>query len=195
MHILINRTAIINYFYNVGCPALVLFLLLIEQFISSHITGSVYYYAILQVAIWWLCHMTALFWKIKFPFHAKRFEKSRMIHLLVVLLALFVPTIPVIASFSTGGFVTSNYPPRLCVSKSREAAYYTIVLPSSIILATGTSLLVMVLIIIIKVTSFITTNNTGTLIATLHISIKAQLLLQVKNAELKSILVQRRKGY
>ena len=136
--------------------------------------------------------MTALFWNIKFPFHAKRFEKSRMIHLLVVLLALVVPTIPVIASFSTGGFINSNYPPRLCVSKSREAAYYTIVLPSSIILATGTSLLVIVLIIIIKVTS---SNNTGTLIATVHISIKAMLLLQVKNAKLKSILVQRRKDY
>ena len=114
--------------------------------------------------------MTALFLKIKFPFHAKRFEKSRKIQLLVVLLALFLTTIPVIVSFSTGGFVTNHYPPRLCVSKSREAAYYTIVLPSSIILATGTSLLVMVLITINKVSSFIIINNT--LIATFTLASK-----------------------
>jgi hypothetical protein len=104
--------------------------------------------------------VTTLFWKIQFPFHAKRFGKSRIIHLLVVLLALFVPTIPVIVSFSTGGFVSSNNPPLLCVSRSRDAAYYTLALPISIIMATGTSLLVMVLITVIKVSSFVIANNT-----------------------------------
>ena len=104
--------------------------------------------------------MTTLFWKVKFPFHAKRLERSRIIHLLVVLLALFVPTIPVIASFSTGGFVSSNNPPILCVSRSRGAAYYTLALPISIIIATGTLLLVTVLITVIKVSSFVIANNT-----------------------------------
>ena len=105
--------------------------------------------------------MAVLFWKIAFPFHAKRFEKRIIIHVLVVLLALLLPTVPVIVSFTTGGFVISNHPPLVCVSRSSDAAYYTLALPISVIMATGTSLLVLVLVTIMKVpiVSFICNNN------------------------------------
>ena len=93
--------------------------------------------------------MTTLFWKIKFPFHAKQYEKRHIIHVLVVLLAVVLPTIPIIVSFRTGGFVISNHPPLVC-----DAAYYPLALPISIIIATGTSLLFLVLVAVIKVILF-----------------------------------------
>ena len=95
--------------------------------------------------------MAILLWKIRFPFHAKRFEKRLIIHVLVVLLALLLPTVPVIASFTTGGFISSNQPPLLCVSRSSNAIYYTFALPISVITATGTLLLVLVLVTVVKV--------------------------------------------
>ena len=89
--------------------------------------------------------MTTLFWKIKFPFHAKQFQNKKIIHVLVVLLAVVLPTIPIIVSFRTGGFVISNHPPLVCVSRSSDAGYYTLALPISIIGATGTSQLFLLL--------------------------------------------------
>ena len=118
-------------------------------------TGAVYYYTLLQTSIWWLCHMIIIFWNIRFPFHANKNLRTKPIHVAMVLLALLLPTIPVIASFSTGGFVINGNPPTLCVSRSSDAAYYSLVLPISIIMATGVSLLVMVIIIVIKVQPFI----------------------------------------
>ena len=120
----------------------------------TFIPGSVYYYTIIHLSILWLCHAFILFWKIKFPFHARQYEKKKIIHVLVVLLAVVLPTIPVIVSFSTGGFVIGSHPPSFCVSKSSDAAYYTLALPMSIMGATGVSLIFMVLVTVIKVNVF-----------------------------------------
>ena len=78
-----------------------------------------------------------------------------------MLLALFLSTVAVIVSFTTGGFVISNHPPLVCVSRSSDAAYYTLALPISVIIATGTALLVLVLVTVMKVpiVSFICNNS------------------------------------
>ena len=122
--------------------------------IMASIVGSVFLYTALQISILWICHVTTTFYKIKFPFHSKHLEGRKIIHVLVVLLAVVLPTIPVFVSFTTGGFVIGNNPPVICVSRSSDAAYYTLVLPISIIIATGTSLLFMVLVSVIKVILF-----------------------------------------
>ena len=95
--------------------------------------------------------MSILFFKIRFPLRAKQYEKKKIIHLFVVLLAVVLPIIPVIASFTTGGFVIGNHPPLFCISRSSDAAYYTLALPISIIGATGISLLFLLLVTLIKV--------------------------------------------
>ena len=98
--------------------------------------------------------MITVFWKIKFPFHAKVMEiKAKFIHLTVVVLGLGFPFISIIVGFTTGGFVVDHFPPMICVTTSGDAAYYTLALPVSIIIAIGTSLLVFVLITIVKVNS------------------------------------------
>ena len=129
----------------------------------ASIIGSVYYYTILQLSIWWICHVTTIFYQIKFPFHSKQLKKQRMIHILVVLLAVVLPTIPVIVSFTTGGFVISNYPPLVCISKSSDAAYYTLALPISIIIAMGASLLFLLLLAVIKVIFMVMLSGSFTL--------------------------------
>ena len=68
-----------------------------------------------------------------------------------MLLAVILPTIPVIVSFEYVGFTIGSHPPLFCVSKSSEVAYYGLTLPMSIIGAIGTSLLFLVLVTVIKV--------------------------------------------
>ena len=108
--------------------------------------------------------MTTVFWKIRFPFHAKLIEtNAKFFHITVLLLGLGIPLIPIVAGFSTGGFVVDHFPPLICVTRSADAAYYTLALPVSVIIAIGTSLLALVLITIAKVrlmelySTFITT--------------------------------------
>eukprot|EP00731_Ephydatia_muelleri_P026477 Em0018g577a len=98
-------------------------------------TGSVYYYALLQLAIWWICHVAALFWKVKFPFHAKAFNNVKFVHIMVVVVALLIPVAPVISAFVTGGFTMSSFPPVFCVTKNSNAVYFTLILPISLIVA------------------------------------------------------------
>ena len=100
------------------------------------------------------CHVFVSFWKIRFPFHARHYENKKIIHILVVVLAIVLPTIPVIVSFITVGFVIGNHPPSFCVSRSSEAAYYTVALPINIIGAIGTSQIFLILVIVFKVNPF-----------------------------------------
>ena len=113
-------------------------------------SGSVYCYALLQLAIWWICHVAALFWKVKFPFHAKAFNNVKFVHILIVVAALLLPVAPVISAFVTGGFTMSSFPPLSCVTKNSNAVYFTLILPISLIVAIGTTLLILILATILK---------------------------------------------
>eukprot|EP00731_Ephydatia_muelleri_P026488 Em0018g588a len=112
--------------------------------------GSVYCYALLQLAIWWICHVAALFWKVKFPFHAKAFNNVKFVHIMVVVAALLLPVAPVISAFVTGGFTIGHFPPLLCVAKNGNAVYFTLILPISLVVAIGTTLLIIILATILK---------------------------------------------
>ena len=127
---------------------------MIKHMLYTHMhthSGSVYYYALLQLAIWWICHVAALFWKVKFPFHAKAFSNVKFVHILVIVAALLLPVAPVISAFVTGGFTIGSFPPLLCVTKNGNAVYFTLILPISLVVAIGTTLLILILATILKV--------------------------------------------
>eukprot|EP00731_Ephydatia_muelleri_P026481 Em0018g581a len=125
--------------------------------------GSVYYYALLQLAIWWICHVAALFWKVKFPFHAKAFSNVKFVHIMVVVAALLLPVAPVISAFVTGGFTIGSFPPLLCVTKNGNAIYFTLILPISLIVAIGTTLLIIILATILKRSNFMEQHGNQTM--------------------------------
>ena len=114
----------------------------------------VFIYTYTQATIWWLCHIAAMFWGLHFPFQAHRFEvmnKTKYIHLTVILLGLFLPLIPVVVSFATGGFDFVRFPPIVCTAASRTATFYSLVSPTAIAAATGLMLLVFIFWTISKV--------------------------------------------
>ncbi len=129
----------------------------------------VFTYIVLQLAVWWLFHTSALLWKIGFPLHARSFEKTgkaKYIHLACVIIGVLIPLVPVIAlmanygrevessaDFATGGlgFVMGRFPPILCSGSSSTVMYYSDVLPINLIFFAGITELILLFAVVHKV--------------------------------------------
>ena len=82
-------------------------------------------YSIIQGILWWLFNICAIFWKVKFPFHDDKTNKTKYIHMLCVISGLLLPiTAPVTISLK-GGFTFSRFPPVVCVGRDVDANFYT----------------------------------------------------------------------
>ena len=107
--------------------------------------GGVFYYSLAQASLWWLFHVSALFWKVMFPIHSKVLQTARRtkyIHVVMVALALLLPLIPAITGEVVGGYTITRFPPILCTGSDADATFYSLVFPIIIIIGTGTNLLV-----------------------------------------------------
>ena len=141
-------------------------------------TGMLISYVLLQLALWWLFHATAIFWKLQFPFHARSFENSgklKYIHIACILTGLFVPLVSLVASmadfavelnsnvelqsrnvsFISGGlgYGLIRSPPILCSATDRNTLYYSNVFPINIMVMVGMTELILVFRIVHKVSS------------------------------------------
>ena len=89
--------------------------------------------------------------KTQFPAYSRGLDKSKTLHLTVVLLAVLLPCIPVTAAFSTGGYLTTIYPQLVCLIKNPDAAYFSFAFMMSVITAIGVPLLIITFSTAIKV--------------------------------------------
>ena len=131
-----------------------------------HHAGAVFYYALLQLAIFWLSHVLVLFWVLQFPFHWRSFDKVKYVHLICVVMGILVPFIPIIATmsqFAHGksaaeaakgglGFGVTRFPSLLCSGRDEKTTFYALsVLPIILIIMVGMTILILVFRIIHKV--------------------------------------------
>ena len=110
--------------------------------------GIVETYVIMQAIVLWILHVFATFWKVQFPFHSRYWDdigRIKYVHAACVLLALLLPVIPPIAISLNGGFIMPRFPPIVCVGRKADATFYSFILPITIMLAVGTTLLLMIL--------------------------------------------------
>ena len=130
---------------------------------ASSSAGIVIYYGLLQVTVWWFCHVVSLFWGIQFPFHARSFKAAnrlKYIHIAMVAVSLVLPTIPVIVAFTAGspstrGFGITRFPPITCTSLQRDPTFYSLVLPINILIGIGVPLVIIIFWTIHKVLALI----------------------------------------
>ncbi|KAL5491673.1 hypothetical protein EMCRGX_G017005 [Ephydatia muelleri] len=109
------------------------------------ISGTVLFYGLMQIAFIWVCHVCFIFWSVKFPISFMQFKSHKnmkFLHAVVICLMVVVPVIPVAAVFGTGGFINARFPPLLCLPKNNDAAFYGLLFPMSILLASGVSLMI-----------------------------------------------------
>ena len=133
--------------------------------------GVVFYYALLQLAIFWLSHVLALFWFLKFPFHARRYKamhQMKYIHLTCVVIGVLVPFLPIIATmsqFAHGksaaeaargglGFGITRFPSLLCSGRDEKTTFYALVVPIIVIIMIGMTFLILAFRIILKVSYY-----------------------------------------
>ena len=117
--------------------------------------GGVSHFIFIQQLLLWLFYIIAVFWTIRFPFHAKSFENkgyTRFVHFGMIALTFIVPNISVAVVFGTGGCRTARIPAIICLARESDATFYAFVLPLSIVTAAGISLIVFIFWILYHLT-------------------------------------------
>ena len=130
----------------------------------------------MQLAVMWISHISIILWTVRFPLHALEFTASnrmKYIHGVIVISALVIPIASIAGAFATGGFINARFPPLLCLPKSSDTAYYALVLPISIIMPCGVSLLLIILWTIQKVNRRLTFLTA----CILHVNVVCKLLI------------------
>ena len=89
-----------------------------------------------------------MLWGVKFPFHYSNIKQRgyiRYIHIGMVLTALLLPCVSVGIVFGTEDFTLMDFPPSVCTAGDPDVSTYAIVLPFSILMAGGISLIAVIL--------------------------------------------------
>ena len=119
------------------------------------LAGIALYYIVLQLLLWWLWHTIAVLWGAVWPFHARKFNRSRnakYLHIIFILVSLILPVIPVVIVISMrGGFTITRAPPILCAGYDLHTNFWGFLFPLNLLLAVGVTLMVFILRIVIKV--------------------------------------------
>ena len=124
--------------------------------------GAIFHYTSMQQSLLWFFHIVAVFWGTKFPFHAKSFQRKghfKYVHAAMLITSIVLPFVPVAVVQGTGGSTLAQIPAFLCSARSPEAFFYSFILPVSIIVATGLSLVVLIFQVIVHVTQTQTQRN------------------------------------
>jgi hypothetical protein len=128
------------------------------------------YYCMLQLNLWWVFHVTILFWKILFPFHSMRYvKKMYQIHIVCVLVGIIFPLLPVLATITHSqivdyaateglpsglGFGLATFPPVLCYALNKDVVFYSFILPVTLLMFWGITVLLVIIWAIYKVRGF-----------------------------------------
>lgn len=139
----------------------------------------------MQIAVIWLCHVFIIFWTVSWPIHYMTFTANlymKYIHVLIVIVATIAPAVVLLVAFMTGGFRNTRFPPVLCVPKNADAGFFSLVLPISVMLPTGASLLLATFLAIRKVMVqwLLTIHNYKTVILLVCSSTQLRMRLSLK---------------
>ena len=94
------------------------------------------------MAITWFLHLFHLFLGIQFPFWSRFMGEKKWkirLHIVELISAIFLSGVAPTAFVSASEYILGRFPPLFALPSS-EVAFYTIMLPLSIILAVGVNL-------------------------------------------------------
>ena len=124
---------------------------------SALLIGVIRDYFPFQLVIWWLFHILSIYVLIFHPFKAKSLLASsrlKYIHLALVAVGLLAPLLGPITSTLHNlsdetdpwrvGYRVLFYPPIGCRNSKREVFFYTVVLPTHLIVILGITFLILV---------------------------------------------------
>ena len=98
------------------------------------------------MSYWWFVHISCMFWKVMWPFHARKHQdKQRYIHATLVVLGILLPCLPAIIALLVDGYNITKFPPILCIADNSTVAFYALVLPICLIAGLGITFLIIIL--------------------------------------------------
>ena len=122
---------------------------------------------IVQITLWGTFHAVGLYWGVAFPFHFRRFKSEgriKYVHVTTVIVVLLLPMIPALVPLVDGYAITLG-PSDLCVGSNMDITYFTVILPISVLMATSSTILIILFWIVFKVKILITQlANSGSMI-------------------------------
>lgn len=127
----------------------------------THITAVALFYCVNQMGYFVMFHAMLLFWALNFPFSYRQLKTSgkvRYVHIIVVLLALFLP-VPATLGVLFQGFIYSRNPSPTCYVSSSEYVYFAFGLPLSVIMGITACMLLLSFWAILKVSSVMSSKS------------------------------------
>lgn len=115
--------------------------------------GFVFTYGVLQISLWVLFHAIGVFLGIVFPFFYRKIrEEGKIIyvHISTAVLAIVLPAIPALLHLIDGYAIASSSVDT-CTGRNGTITYFTMILPISVVLASATTMLVIIFQKILKV--------------------------------------------
>ena len=122
-------------------------------FNSFSLAGITDFYVFSQISLWRMFHTLGLCWSIVFPFHYRRFKtegRIKHIHVSTVVLGLVLPSIPALLPL-IDGYVIIPGQHHFCTGSNVTIIFFIVVFPVSILVATSTTMLVIIFWKIFKV--------------------------------------------
>ena len=101
-------------------------------------------YIVGQASLWWLFHISAIFWMVQAPFQSRNARHIKYIHVICVVLALVLPLVIIISSHIVDGFIITRFPPLVCAPRNANVIFYTFILPIDLMIGVGTTLLILI---------------------------------------------------
>ena len=105
----------------------------------SLITGVIFHWSLMLLAVLWLLHLIHLFIKIVFPIWSRKLDRKQtkiILHVTEVTGAFILCGLVPIIFVSVSEYSFFQFPPIYCAA-SRQVVFYTICLPLCVILASG----------------------------------------------------------
>ena len=124
-----------------------------HKIFHNNYAGVAHSYFVLQITLWVTFHALGLCWGIMFPFHYKRFKtegRIKYVRVITIILGLVLPAISALAPL-VGGYTITPSPIDYCVGRNIAITFFTTILPSSVLTAASSTVLIILFWIIFKV--------------------------------------------
>ena len=108
--------------------------------------GFIFHIGIVLPLLLWIVHFAYITILVSCPiFGEQKLKKwSNRIHITFVPLVSLISVIGPIATASTVGYVTIDFPPTICFPNSIDAIFYLVALPDSVLLYAGVIMMILI---------------------------------------------------
>ncbi len=123
-------------------------------FLLSSFLGLAFHYFITQLPFWWTCHVIAVFLNTLFPYQMRRMECSkrlRCLHVFMVAAGILLPMASMATVTAHGSYILGRVPTFLCVGRNRHIVFSVTVVPITIAIGVGSTLMIFIISTVIKV--------------------------------------------